>query len=143
MHILANKFDLSPREIAEKFNTQTSKDYIELGDKLRQRIYISKNSPVDPTNDVIKLIEQDGADINYFRSNGMTALHQAVINFNPQMVQLLLNYGADPNLKYNHNPELRKEAGLTPLQWILEPYRVAPNNEKAEEIIEILKEAIK
>jgi hypothetical protein len=133
VYILANKFHIGTKEIADKFNTPTSKQYVELGEKLRRAVYESKNTN-DYIDEITKLLEQ-GADVNYFRQfNGMTALHQAVMNLNQKMVHVLLNHGASQNLKY---------FSQTPLEWVQKIYQCQPHNYKAEEILEMLKEATK
>ncbi len=123
VHVLAKKFDLSTKEIATIFNTSTSAQYVQLGDALAYNVYASKSS-TEHIDEITKLIK-NGADVNYFNSNGMTALHQAVININPIIVQLLLSNGANPNLTYRN---------LTALEWAQKIYKSQPNNYKVKEI---------
>ena len=133
VHILANKFHLGTKEIADKFNTPTSKQYVELGNKVMHYVFTSK-SLTDHLNEITELLQQ-GADVNYFKQfNGITNLHQAVTNLNPKLVQLLLDYGANQNLKY---------FTLTALEWAQKICQSQPNNYKAEEILEILKKTAK
>lgn len=132
VHILADQFNLSTKDIANKFNTPTSKYYVELGDKLRNYVFKS-TSLTNHIDEVTKLIEQ-GADVNYSKqSNSLTALHQAVMNINPKMVQFLLDHGANQNLKYT---------GMTALEWAQKIYQSQPRNYQAKEIVQILKEAL-
>jgi hypothetical protein len=132
VHVLAKKFDLSTKEIATIFNTSTSAQYIKLGDALAYNVYASKSS-TEYLDEITKLIK-DGADVNYFASsNGMTALHQAVINLNPTIVQLLLSNGANPNLTYRN---------LTALEWIQKICTSQPHNYQADKILQMIKKAI-
>lgn len=131
VHVLAKKFDLSTKEIATIFNTSTSAQYVQLGDALAYNVYASKSS-TEHIDEITKLIK-NGADVNYFNSNGMTALHQAVININPIIVQLLLSNDANPNLTYRN---------LTALEWAQKIYKSQPNNYKVKEIIKMLEKVI-
>lgn len=101
-HTLANKFNTSVVEIAQKFNTPASRQYINL---IVQLIRAIENRQIDMVTQLIK----QGADINllmidnmgYYitpllyaalRPSGLTAKDVAI-------VQLLINSGANPNIK--------------------------------------------
>ena len=53
-------------------------------------------------HNVIHLIEEDEVDINTPNINGKTALHFAVLAQNLNLVELLLQYNAEPNVKDNY-----------------------------------------
>ena len=53
-------------------------------------------------HNVIHLIEEDEVDVNSANINGQTALHYAVSSQNLSIVELLLHYGANPNVQDNH-----------------------------------------
>ena len=46
-----------------------------------------------------KCLLESGAQVNVIQRGGWTPLHQAAAHGNPEMVDLLLNYGADPAMK--------------------------------------------
>ena len=50
------------------------------------------------TTDLVYLLEDDEVDVNVRNLNGATPLHYSVYYDNPQMVEIVLSYGADPNL---------------------------------------------
>jgi predicted transcriptional regulator len=95
VHLLANKFGLSPQEVANKFNTPTSKKYMRLAVELIEAV---KNNNMDT---VTELIAQ-GADVNYYKKDPtevdkMTPLAYAVKKNNEKLVKLLLDYEAKPS----------------------------------------------
>ncbi len=49
-------------------------------------------------HEVVALIEEQEADVNFQNINGQTPLHYAVQVQNMTLIQMLLQYGADPNL---------------------------------------------
>lgn len=54
--------------------------------------------------DIIKLLLENGADVNAKTINNITVLRQAIQeNSNPKVVELLLSYGASFDINYNHN----------------------------------------
>jgi len=57
--------------------------------------------------ETLKLLLQNGANVDQQDSSGATALHYAAVSDNPIGAQILLEFGADPNIKTN--------AGYTPL----------------------------
>lgn len=66
--------------------------------------------------EAVKLLLDLGADINTVDRNGNTAMHGAAYNISPQVVKLLAERGADPQIWKNAN-----KAGGTPL-FIAEGY---------------------
>ncbi len=66
--------------------------------------------------EAVKLLLDLGADINTVDNNGDTAMHGAAYNIYPQIVKLLADRGADPQVWKNPN-----KAGRTPL-FIAEGY---------------------
>ncbi|GAB0090302.1 protein phosphatase 1 regulatory subunit 12A [Sergentomyia squamirostris] len=58
-------------------------------------------------DEVLRLLEEEGADINTCNVDGLTALHQACIDDNLDMVEFLVEHGADINRADNE--------GWTPL----------------------------
>ena len=53
-------------------------------------------------HNVVHLIEEDEVDVNCSNINGQTALHFAVLAQNLDLVELLLQYQANPNIQDNH-----------------------------------------
>jgi uncharacterized protein len=66
--------------------------------------------------EAVKMLLDLGADINAVDNNGDTAMHGAAYNIYPQVVKLLADRGADPQVWKNPN-----KAGRTPL-FIAEGY---------------------
>jgi len=98
VHKLANKFNTSTQEVAQKFKTPAAKQYLNLSNKL----ILAINYDV-PINQIKQLINQ-GADVNYtfdtaFYNTGATPLTRAVVYNGIPTIKLLLNSGANPNLK--------------------------------------------
>ena len=52
-------------------------------------------------HNVIHLLEEDEVDVNNPNINGQTALHFAVLAQNLNLIGLLLDYQAEPNVKDN------------------------------------------
>ena len=52
-------------------------------------------------HDVVHLLEEDEVDIMYSNVNGQTALHFAVMGHNFTMIELLLQFQANPNIQDN------------------------------------------
>lgn len=61
---------------------------------------------------VMKLLAQNGADINAADENGYTLLISAVVNDKPELVRLMLELGADADQQAND--------GLTAMSWAIE-----------------------
>jgi cell wall assembly regulator SMI1 len=59
--------------------------------------------------DTVKFLIDSGADVNALKPNG-TPLHRAIENNRPDIVELLLKHGADPNVRAIEDPK------LTPLE---------------------------
>lgn len=66
--------------------------------------------------EAVKMLLDLGADVNTVDKNGDTAMHGAAFNISPQVVKLLADRGADPQIWKNPN-----KAGGTPL-FIAEGY---------------------
>ena len=102
MHILADKFDTTTYDIAQKFNSGTSRLYLKLGTELGDAIR-AKN-----VDEVIRLISM-GSDVNFIENKtyffetkkyrGNTPLIHAIAFPNPIIVKILLEKGANPNLE--------------------------------------------
>jgi hypothetical protein len=105
VHILADKFDLSSKAIAEKFKTLIAHEYVKLGLDLLKFIQCRENQKA------IELINK-GADANFtdlrmqgdnsdnaYYSVKMTPLFYAVNVVDLASVKLLLNSGANPHFK--------------------------------------------
>ena len=58
--------------------------------------------------DIVELLLAHKADVNAADKQGLTPLHYALLADNPDMARVLLNHGANPNVKDN-------KAGHTPL----------------------------
>ena len=142
VHILAAEFNVSTKEVAEKFNIPIAQKYINLGEKLIDLVYGEKLPPVKAIklyeanltpkkanpNEIIKLIE-DGADVNFTAKLDLTSgynespLSISTNNGDITLTKLLLKHGA--------NPELAAK--------ILKPSFIRYN----EEVKELIKEAMK
>lgn len=98
-HILADAFNTSAKRVTDKFSVPASKEYVILGSKLLEAIRLYD------TNRVAMLIKQ-GADVN-FNTGGsfpFTPLLSAVMSGKSELVKIVLNASAKPNL--NHpNPK--------------------------------------
>lgn len=55
---------------------------------------------------VVKLLLKRGADVNVQEEDGSTALHIAVTESSPEIVEILLDYDADPNIAGPHGGAL-------------------------------------
>ena len=81
------------------------------------RSYPGSNARVD-VDDIIRLLLSFGADANQRGINDYTPLHMAVAERNPMAIQILLEAGADPELRtriddYDTPLEMARAAGLT------------------------------
>jgi ankyrin repeat protein len=56
--------------------------------------------------DLVKFLIDDGADLNSMDDDGNTPLIHAILLNNVHMVELLLNYGADPNIEIDRTTPL-------------------------------------
>ena len=114
VHMLSNKFNLSTEEIAKKFETPAAKNYLQLANMLMDSV-TGEDTDV---KGITTLIEKYGADVNYtfataFPDTGATILTWAIAHGNnPETIKLLLNLGANPNLK--------NQFGMTALEWAQE-----------------------
>jgi len=73
--------------------------------------------------DLVKDILAAGVDKNFRSSSGATALHMAMLQRNPALIKLLLDYGFDPNAKDTKD-------GYTPLHMA-----VGSNNAEAVKLL--------
>lgn len=140
VHILADNFNVSTKEVAMMFNTPIAQQYIDLGEQLVILVYGDKLDPrrqmeiynktgklptnVDP-QDIITLIK-NGADVNYISKLDPkidykeSPLSAAVFVENVALVNLLLEHGANPEL----------------VAHILDPFTFITYSEKIKETIE-------
>jgi len=109
VHILADKFNETTGEIADKFKTPAANEYIKLGSQLVNTIMDSDKSEGEKTkNEVIALIK-DGADVNFSRKWYFgdeefgkdwfieTPLGNAIVfKENIELTKLLIQSGANP-----------------------------------------------
>ena len=65
--------------------------------------------------DMIKVLKNNGADINYCDSSGWTPITYAIEKNNKDMVSYLIDYGAEKN----SNENLAKAKAFTPLQYAI------------------------
>jgi len=131
-HIFANQFNVSTYQIAKKFNTSTANEYNILNTQLMVAI---QSSDIQKLTDLIN----EGADVNY-STDLNTPLTKAVIQWNLQIIKLLLQHGANPNFNHPYSgtalalaEERHARAGQTDAQ----------HRKKREEIIILLQEAMK
>ncbi len=123
VHLLADKFpEDGTVEIASEFKTPAAQKYIQLHNELRDSIgkkYYGK---------VKSLIEHSGADVNstviFFI---ITPLMKAVLFDDARMVKLLLDLGA--------NPQVKDKSGKTVLDYAVEGM-------VSDEVIKLLKDAM-
>jgi len=74
-------------------------------------LYSSTCRVPENRGDIAKYLLESGGNVNHRDIYRRTALHYAVILGDPKIVQLLLEKGA--------NPELRDESGLSPIDYLL------------------------
>lgn len=122
-HILAHTFNSTTDDVAKKFGTPTAKEYIYVTCTLMSAI---SNCNI---NEVTQLIN-DGADVNYsfyprYYENGATLLTHAFACRANEIIKLLLNSGANPNLK--------DKFGRNALEWVEEYTGV---NKKTKQLLE-------
>jgi ankyrin repeat protein len=121
MHILANKYGTSTAIIAQIFRGPAADMYIKNGYALLWGTH--------DTN-MVKQHISEGADVNFINEMNITPLKQAMINLNPEAVQLLLNAGANP------------EPALLDTKLIERQYQYGENGEKAKAIQKMITQAI-
>lgn len=82
--------------------------------------------------DILKKLIGAGADVNSKDENGFTALYHAAIDAKPEVIELLLSFGANPNIG--------NKIGNTPLHAILQlPQGIVPDlPERQDAIITLL-----
>lgn len=155
VHILANRFNLPTKTIAEQFNSPTAKQYLDLGMKM--------SNPAMMTAPYIALLISKGADVNFstfqfpnsFRWDNdfiekpiVTLLMRAMNEFNVEAVKTLLDAGANQNLLYPlkgtaldylHHVVMFKGYLSTTSQNVID----SSEKKKAEEIEQLLKNAMK
>ena len=92
VHVLADKFNLTPPDVAAKFKTDASTTYIQLATAL---LYSIKSHDTQFVDNIIK----QGADVNYYSggSDKITPLVYAIRYGTADIVKLLLNSKANPN----------------------------------------------
>lgn len=74
---------------------------------------------LDTTSELLKSLKASGADISEYDGIGLTPLHAAALFNQPDMVELLLGLGANPDLPRRQVPGQRQHptVGLTALQY--------------------------
>lgn len=77
-------------------------------------LYIKTCISREKNPDIIRLLNRPNIDIN-FNCNGHTLLQYAIMFYNMELIEMLLEKGADPNLKNNY--------GNSPLMMTIEIYR--------------------
>ena len=88
VHMLADKFNSSTENVANKFGTTTAQTYINLGKKLVSAI---DNRKIDRASQAIT----QGADVNYTYGANVSLLMHAMDFGNSGLVKLLLDSGAN------------------------------------------------
>lgn len=124
MHILARNFNMAPYQIAEKFKTPVSKEYVQLYEQLKSHVLDKQNITR------IKELMQQGADI----TADPHILLLAIVAEKPTaaLVQLLLAHGANPHITGDNN--------MTPLELLNGARR---NISEYEQIKTLLENAMK
>ncbi len=126
VHMIADEFNSTTADVAKKFETPTSTTYLALVDKLRSAMLHNN------VNEVAQVIEK-GVDVNYnfkpfFNATGASLLARAVYLENIEIIKLLLDNGANPNLK--------DIFGKTVFEWAEE---CIPNDEGSKQLLESYK----
>jgi len=123
VHMIANKFNKQPCEIANKFKTPAAEKYSDLCEKLRSTLK-RLGAQEDKIEGVKKLLEE-GADIN-----GFPVLPAVMTGSTPsaEMIQFLLDNGANPNAK--------TPRGLTALDMFNDIHRRANEFEYIKALLE-------
>jgi ankyrin repeat protein len=131
VHALANKFNVSTKSVAEQLGTPlTAKNYTLAGDTLTQAI---TDGNVNGVVQAIKL----GADVNYSFDHAeekLTPLLLAVNHEKDDIVQLLLENGANPNFIGGH--DMLTGRGLKAIDYLYMKKGDAQQKEKIKALLE-------
>lgn len=99
VHILADKFNKEPSDVAKQFNTPTAEKYEKLSTALTNLI-------VNHYFDGVKKLIEQGADVNSVVYNA-TPLFRAAMKEDFNITELLLASGANVNYKVNYKTVLQ------------------------------------
>lgn len=95
VNLLSQYFpELTKSEIAEKLNPSFAREY----DALNKKLIKAVND--DKSIEVISQLLKQGADINFYLRNVGTPLTQAVVHDRVDIVEFLLNSGANPFVEW-------------------------------------------
>ncbi len=110
LHLAANHHLHTPSPDVKKFLLIMAKEILKANPQLLE-VYVGRNNHETPvffaTGEMLKLFIQNNANLNHQSAEGNTPLHKVVRNedrvFSPDDISLLLNAGANPNIRNSKN----------------------------------------
>ena len=83
------------------------KQHLEAGTNINERDPFGGSSPLISASlfgqtDIVKVLLDEGADVNFQNNDGSTALHVAAFFCRPEIVKILLDKGADKSVRNNY-----------------------------------------
>lgn len=89
-------------------NAEAVKQHLAAGTNINEKDPFGGSSPLISAalfgkNDIVKILIDAGADINFQNNEGSTPLHTAAFFCRPEIVQLLLDKNADKTIKNKYN----------------------------------------
>jgi len=121
VHILADKFNDLPQDIAKAFHTSVAERYVQLADSL---VLAIDGGDLEKTKQLIS----EGADPNFYNFLEDAISNTITKKYNIKIIQLLLNNGANPYA-----------LGLyfeTPLEYLNSNFNNSPEYEQIKTLLE-------